>query len=220
MKTLKWLIIGILAGAALGYFVPSCRDSKLKRENADLKAQITEQTLEVEALEKTHSAERDALLEQIGGLQGNIDSLMTVNAELETQLSDEQVTGAQIGAQVNALVTEVQPVLDANPRVKELVLTLMAQVANKDSQIFTLSSQKKNLQDALVSSGQKFQAQLKITDTYKADWESELGLRRMVETRLNLQDRRVGILERRSKLTIGGAALAVGAAALLSILSK
>lgn len=219
-KAAKWLIIGILAGAVAGWVITSLLDAPLKKENAQLKDQIAAVKVDLEILEKTLTAEREALLEQIGGLQGNIDSLMTVNVGLENDLLASQQSTADLEAHAAALQEEVQPVLDANPKVRELVLNLMAQVAGGKDQVLILAKQKENLEEALVNSENKYLAQVKMTDTYKVQLEREAALRQLVETRLSLQDKRVGVLERRQKLTIGGAGLAVGAAVLTAILSK
>jgi len=218
MKTIiTWLIVGVLAGLIGGYFYSSCKDGPLKRENAALKEEIADMKVVQTELEAHSLGEIQKLLEQIRGLQGNIDSLMTVNVDLENDLAVARGRATEIEAQAGPLLAEVQPVLDANPRVKELVMNLMAQVATGKDQIFTLSKQVETWKAAFFNSALKGLDYKKGMDVYKALWEGEKALRQKIEIRLNLQDKRVGILEGRIKLTsMAGAAL--GAAGLAAIL--
>ena len=220
MKTIiTWLIVGVLAGLIGGYFYSSCKDGPLKRENAALKEEIADMKVVQTELEAHSLGEIQKLLEQIRGLQGNIDSLMTVNVDLENDLAVARGRATEIEAQAGPLLAEVQPVLDANPRVKELVMNLMAQVATGKDQIFTLSKQVETWKGAFVNSELKGLDYKKGMDVYEALWEGEKALRQKIEIRLNLQSKRVGILEGRIKLTsMAGVALgAVGLAAILLI---
>lgn len=216
-KIITWLIVGIVAGLAGGYFIQSCRDAPLKKENAQLKADIALMKVVQTELEESSTKQIADLLEQIGGLQGNIDSLMTVNADLETDLENSRQDAAALEAQAGILMAEVQPVIDANPKLKLFVETILAQVANGKDQIFTLAKQVETWKGAFVSSEGKYQAQIKISADYKGLWEGEKGLRQKIEIRLNLQDKRVGILGARIRLTstVGVVGAAVGLLAIL-----
>jgi len=218
-KIITWLIVGVLAGLVGGYFYSSCKDGPLKKENAALKEEIAAMKVVQTELEAHSLGEIQKLLEQIGGLQGNIDSLMFVNVGLENDLTVARARTAELEAAAGPLLAEVQPVLDANPRVKELVMNLLAQVASGKDQ-FSLATKKADTwEQAYVNSEKKYQAQLKISETYKVLWEGEKGLRQKIEIRLNLQSKRVGILEGRVKLT-STAGVVVGGVALLAILLR
>ena len=218
-KIITWLIVGVLVGLVGGYFYSSCKDGPLKRENAALKEEITEMKVVQTELEAHSLGEIQKLLEQIGGLQGNIDSLMTANVGLENDLSASQAHAAALEAQTGPLLAEVQPVLDANPRVKELVMNLMAQVATGKDQVFTLSKQVETWKGAFANSELKGLDYKKGMDAYRVLWEGEKALRQKIEIRLNLQSKRVGILEGRIKLTsmAGVVAITGGLAAILLI---
>ena len=218
-KAIGWIIFGIILGLVGGYFYSSCKDGPHKAENAALKQEIADMKVVQAELEANSIGEIQKLLEQIGGLQGNIDSLMFVNVGLENDLAAARAHAAALEAQAGPLLAEVQPVLDANPRVKELVMNLLAQVASGKDQVFTLSKQVETWKGAYVNSEKKYQAQLKISETYKVLWEGEKGLRQKIEIRLNLQSKRVGILEGRAKLT-STAGVVVGGVALLAILLR
>ena len=216
-KIIPWIIAGALACLFGGYFYSSCRDALLREENARLEAVIEDMKVIQTELEAHSLGEIQKLLEQIGGLQGNIDSLMFVNVGLENDLSASQAHAAALEAQTGPLLAEVQPVLDANPRVKELVMNLMAQVATGKDQVFTLSKQVETWKGAFANSELKGLDYKKGMDAYRVLWEGEKALRQKIEIRLNLQSKRVGILEGRIKLTsmAGAGALAAGLAAIL-----
>jgi hypothetical protein len=215
-KIITWLIAGIVAGLVGGYLIQSCRDAPLKKENAQLKADIAPMKVAQTELEASSAAQISALLENIGTLQGNIDSLMTVNADLETDLENSRQDAAALEAQAGILMAEVQPAIDANPKLKVFVGNLLAQIANGKDQIFTLTKQVETWKGAFISSEGKYQAQLKISDNYKVLWEGENALRLKVEQRLAIQDLRIVSLENKFRLIgIGGIAVAAVAVVLL-----
>lgn len=218
-KIITWLIVGILAGLVGGYFIQSCRDAPLKKENAQLKADIALMKVVQTELETSSAKQIADLLDQIGGLQGNIDSLMTINGDLETTLETLGQTAADLGAQAEALKAEVQPAIDANPKLKLFVGNLLAQIANGRDQIFTLTKQVETWKSAFANSELISLDYKKGMETYKALWEGEKALRQKIEIRLNLQDKRVGILEGRIRLT-STAAVVIGAGALVAILLR
>jgi chromosome segregation ATPase len=216
-KIITWLIAGIVAGLVGGYLIQSCRDAPLKKENAQLKADIALMRVVQTELEESSAAQISALLENIGTLQGNIDSLMTVNADLEADLENSRQDAAVLEAQAGILMAEVQPAIDANPKLRLFVGNLLAQIANGKDQIFTLTKQVETWKGAFANSELIGLDYKKGMDTYKALWEGEKGLRQKIEIRLNLQDKRVGILEGRIRLTSTVGVVGVGVA-LLAIL--
>ena len=216
-KIITWLIVGIVAGLVGGYLFQSCRDAPLKKENAQLKADIALMKVVQTELEASSAKEIAALLENIGTLQGNIDSLMTVNAELEVDLENSRQDAANLEAQAGILMAEVQPAIDANPKLRLFVGNLLAQIANGKDQIFTLTKQVETWKDAFANSELKGLGYKEGMDVYKGLWEGEKGLRQKIEIRLNLQDKRVGILGGRIRLTSTVGVVGVGVA-LLAIL--
>lgn len=215
-KAIGWIIFGIIAGLVGGYFYTSCKDGPLKKENAQLKVEIADMKVVQTQLEETSLKQIARLLDQIGGLQGNIDSLMFVNVGLENDLAVARARTTELEAAAGPLLTEVQPVLDANPRVKELVMNLLGQVASGKDQIFTLTKQVETWKGAFSSSELKGLDYKKGMDVYKGLWEGEKSLRMKVEQRLALQDLRVVSLENKFRLTgIGGIAVGIAVVVLL-----
>jgi uncharacterized protein YneF (UPF0154 family) len=218
-KVLFWLVIGLLAGAIGGYFVTDCRDAPLKRENAALKEEISVQKLEFETLEKFSAAKVSGLLEQIGGLQGNIDSLMFANVGLENALEGHRRTVEVQSAEIRELRTaEVEELMERYPALRAYDLAKDRLIETKDKMIFTLVKQVETWKDAFANSEKKYQAQVEITGIERAQKEAVKALLQKVETRLSLQDRRVALLERRQLWTVGSGALVVVAVVLVSIL--
>jgi SMC interacting uncharacterized protein involved in chromosome segregation len=218
-KTLTWLIAGVVAGLVGGYLIQSCRDAPLKKENAQLKVEIAEMKVIQTELEKISKSGIEMLLEQIKSLQGNIDSLMTVNAQQEAKIAGFEQTTSELEGENRELRTEVQPVIDANPQLKAFVANLDLTIATQKKVIFTLKEQVGTWMDAYTNSEGKYQTEKKISLEYKGLWEGEKGLRQKIEIRLSLQDRRVGILGVRIKLTSTVAVVGAGVA-LLAILLK
>lgn len=213
------ILIGILIGLAGWYIYLSARDSPLKRENDALKKEIASAKTALEFLEKEASVKIEELLETIGGLQGNIDSLMFVSAQLEEEVERLRGESAALEAETAMLKEELQPVIDANPRLRVFVDGLFAQIAKERELGFTLARRCDTLEEAFLNSEKKSVALAEEVEIYKGLWTREKDLRGKVELRLNLQDKRVVSLERRITLTsVAGVTVAV--VALVAILFR
>lgn len=191
---MKKYLIGILIGLAAGYIYSSCRASKWKADAANWKAEYEKQKVVVAESEAASNGRIAELLEKIGGLQGNIDSLVFANAGLEELLADKEHANGELQEEAELLKAEVQPVLDANPKVAALVSNLQEQIGNKDSIIFTLREQRENDQKIIFSLTQKYEGQVQISMEYMAQLKDTKGLLRTAELRLNLLEKRVAWL--------------------------
>ena len=213
------MLVGVLIGLVGWYIYLSARDSPLKRENEALKKEIAMARVELEVLEKQSLARIEELTEQIGGLQGNIDSLMFVSAQLEEEAERLRGESAALEAETAMLKEELQPVIDANPRLRLFVDGLFAQVAKERELGFSLAKRYETMEEAFLNSEKKSVALAEEAELYKGLWTRERDHREKVELRLNLQDKRVVSLERRITLTsVAGATVAV--VALVAILFR
>ena len=217
-KALFWLVIGLVAGAIGGYFVTDCRDAPLKKENAALKDEITVKALEVETLERLSAAKVAGLVEQIGGLQGNVDSLMFVNVGLENKLEGLRRVSEAQSVEIRELRTaEVEELMERYPALKAYDLAKDRLIETRDRMIFTLAKQVETWKDAFANSEKKSEAKDEIIEIVTAERDAQKGLRLMVEKRLSIQDLRVISLERKSRLTVGASVVACLAAAAVVI---
>jgi chromosome segregation ATPase len=200
-------IVGILVMTIGGHFYTKARVSKWKQDAIEWKQSYEAEKAIVAQNELASNQKIDLLLEKIGDLQGNIDSLMTVNADLENHIIYLEQTNEETGAAIDQLMTEVQPVLDSNPKVRELVDRLKSQNANKDQIIFTLKEQRANDQKIIFNLTDKYEAQVQISSELKLSLEAKAALLAKAELRVNLLDKRVAALGRsgdlKSVLTVG-----------------
>ena len=217
-RIITWLLVGVVAGLAGGYLYTSCKDGPLKRENAALKKEIADMKIVQTELEAQSLGEIQGLLEQIGGLQGNIDSLMFVNVGLENKLSAGAHAIAERNLEIETLKVDAQAAIDANPAVRRLFEAYEAGRIEDKTQIFNLGQQVVTWKDAFGESEKKYLAQLKISDNYKGLWEGEKALRLKVEQRLALQDVRIVSLENKFRLT-GICGISVAAVAVVLLVS-
>lgn len=209
-KAALFILVGILIGLLCGYIYLTKKEAPLKKENAALKEEITAMKVDQQHLEEQSSKKIEELLSEIGGLQGNIDSLMTVNNDLENDLAASKQDAAQLEAAAAMLQAEVQPAIDANPKLKEFVGNLMGQIASGKEQISVLAKQVGTWRGAFANSEKKGLLIQAESDTYKALWTGEKALRQKVELRLNLQTKRVSLLQGRLRLTTTGGLLIAG----------
>jgi len=212
-KYLTGAIIGILVASLGGHFYSRWRTAELRQQNESLRTEIVIMTEGLEQHERMSNQKIDALLVSIGELQGNIDSLMFVNANLETELGAAAAHTSEAEARAAALTAEIQPVLDANPTVREAFAAKDEAIASLKVENFTLKQQRANDQKIIFSLTEKYEAQVRISTEYLGQVTAAKGLLAKVELRLNLQDKRVVRLERLSNWKTGGIVVA-GAVAL------
>lgn len=217
-KAAIWLTIGILVGVVGGYFISSCKDAPLKAENTRLKEEILVQKQRVEWLADEAMKEMDKINAENDILRGENDSLMTVNNDLFTQIGEAHQDSSEAIAAAQALREEVLPAIEANPKLKTYVFNLEKAVKDQSTEIELHMKYEENWKRAYFNS-EKINLGLRVeVDKYKDMWTSEKALRQKVELRLNLQDKRVGILSGRLRLTSTGGVLIV-AAGLVAILA-
>jgi len=201
-KYIVGFIIGALVAIAVSNLVGVWQDAKLKDENAGLKADIKELDLKWASLEATSNKKIADLLESIGGLNGNIDSLMFVNSNLEEANRKRERENSAISAENKKMKTEIQPVLDANPRVKEFVSNLETINENQAKVIFTLKEQRTNDQSIILSWSEKYIAQVRISEEYALQLSAVKDRLDKEKTLTSLQGKTIQKL-RRQKGAIG-----------------
>jgi hypothetical protein len=201
-KYIVGFIIGALVAIAVSNLVGVWQDAKLKDENAGLKADIKELDLKWASLEATSNKKIADLLESIGGLNGNIDSLMFVNSNLEEANRKRERENSAISAENKKMKTEIQPVLDANPRVKEFVSNLETINENQAKVIFTLKEQRTNDQSIILSWSEKYIAQVRISGEYALQLSAVKDRLDKEKTLTSLQGKTIQKL-RRQKGAIG-----------------
>jgi chromosome segregation ATPase len=201
-KYIAGFIIGALVAIAVSNLVGVWQDAKLKDENAGLKADIKELDLKWASLEATSNKKIADLLESIGGLNGNIDSLMFVNSNLEEANRKRERENSVISAENKKMKTEIQPVLDANPRVKEFVSNLETINENQAKVIFTLKEQRTNDQSIILSWSEKYIAQVRISEEYALQLSAVKDRLDKEKTLTSLQGKMIQKL-RRQKGAIG-----------------
>jgi len=201
-KYIVGFIIGALVAIAVSNLVGVWQDAKLKDENAGLKADIKELDLKWASLEATSNKKIADLLESIGGLNGNIDSLMFVNSNLEEANRKRERENSVISAENKKMKTEIQPVLDANPRVKEFVSNLETINENQAKVIFTLKEQRTNDQSIILSWSEKYIAQVRISGEYALQLSAVKDRLDKEKTLTSLQGKTIQKL-RRQKGAIG-----------------
>jgi len=201
-KYIVGFIIGALVAIAVSNLVGVWQDAKLKDENAGLKADIKELDLKWASLEATSNKKIADLLESIGGLNGNIDSLMFVNSNLEEANRKRERENSVISAENKKMKTEIQPVLDANPRVKEFVSNLETINENQAKVIFTLKEQRTNDQSIILSWSEKYIAQVRISEEYALQLSAVKDRLDKEKTLTSLQGKTIQKL-RRQKGAIG-----------------
>lgn len=206
-------IVGILLTLLGGHFYTKWRMGDLKKKNAALKEEISVMTTSLANYNLGSDKKIEALLKQIGGLQGNVDSLMFANANLEADLASQTHETEAAEANAAALQTEIQPVLDANPKVREAFEAKDRVIISLKAENFSLREQRQNDQKIIFSLTEKYEAQVQISKEYLGKLKETRGLLAKVELRLNLQDKRVAFLETLSKWKTAGLVL-VGAAGL------
>jgi regulator of replication initiation timing len=195
-KYLTGAIVGILVTMLGGHFYTRWKMADLKKDNAILKEEIGATKTALAQLTLESDKRIEALLEQIGGLQGNIDSLVFANANLEEELQAQRESREAAEARAASLQAEIQPVLDANPKVREAFEAKDRVIAGLKAENFTLVQQRKNDQEIIFNLTQKYEAQVHISLEYQAQLFETRGLLQKVELRLNQQDRRVALLQR------------------------
>ena len=140
-------------------------------------------------------------LAKIDELNGAIDSANTHLATLEQSQINAGNTIVKLNESLTTAKTDAEKVPILTALVQEWIGKFnlaQATIAEKDKIIFSLT--------------EKYQAQLQISERYKADWTAETSLRTLAETRLNLLDKRVVGLERKLKLRNAGDLILVAGA--------
>ena len=206
MKKALTIVAIVLAVAAVVSFVRSCQaDAALKQAKADYE-ELRRIADADHAMSKDHIAELEASQEE---LKGMIDSQATIIASKESTISSLKKSVVASNATTEALRNEVQPVLDQNPKVAQLVASLDAGILLRDTLITEQTTVINSLKERIALGDQRFDNQVKISNEWKAMYEREQTLRVAAENLFKLSERRVSRNKLVTKVALGVAAGAV-----------
>jgi chromosome segregation ATPase len=188
-------------------------------------AALRQQKLEYAEYRRTVESANAMSLERITSLERAsaeyVDTISTYQSEILARDATIATLRGEISAsntEISTLRTEVQPVLDANPQVAELVASLDAGILLRDMLIVEQQGQITTLTAQGIVKDQRFAVQVAITDEWKTNFDREHRLRLMADE-LNLalsrQGKVNGIL---AKLSTAGL-VGVGALVLLNAIT-
>jgi len=207
-KDVIGFIVGGLAMLAIATIVGVWQDKNLKADNAALQAEIDAMYEGWKILETSSNNKIDALLKSIGELNGQIDSLMFANAGLEETIAQKDRENAIIADENEQMRTEIQPVLDANPKVAQFVANLESMVVNYKEIVFTFQEEVKNYKGIVFSLTEKYNAQARISEEYKLQLDQVKSLLDKEKTLTSLQGKMIQKV-RRQRNGIGVLSVAV-----------
>jgi chromosome segregation ATPase len=195
------IILGVGLFLVIAFFYAVCDRAKLVDEISQAKGKyevyrqiaITNEAISAKVIKEQ--------LDKIDGLNGAIDSANTVIATLQTHQEEANETIGNLNNKLALAKTDAEKVPILTALVEEWSVKFYLaqdQLKEKDKVIFSLT--------------EKYNAQLQISETYKADWTAESSLRTLAETRLNLMDKRISSLQTKAKLrNVGDVLLVAGA---------
>ena len=178
---MKKLLPILLALACLGWLAmlaKSCRTSQQLRE-AKLAYQAYRQISIADTEMK--KAQIAALESRQSELMGQIDSTNTVIAARDEEITLQKKKFAEIVGQTEILRTEVQPVIDANPKLREFVAGLDATILAQNWLIVEQDKQVASLKERIMFDDERYANEQAISANWKAAYENELALRTMWE---------------------------------------
>ena len=178
---MKKLLPILLALACLGWLAmlaKSCRTSQQLRE-AKLAYQAYRQISIADTEMK--KAQIAALESRQSELMGQIDSTNTVIAARDEEITLQKKKFAEIVGQTEILRTEVQPVIDANPKLREFVAGLDATILAQSWLIVEQDKQVASLKERIVLDDERFNNQVQISEEWRGMYEKEHNLRLLAE---------------------------------------
>ena len=195
-----WVLVGGLVLVCLALIDRSCGGAAALREAKAAYAALAEKT----DAANTESRERiAALTKEVGQMTNTISQQDAEILARDATITRQKAQIALNVGQVAALRTEVQPVLDANPKVAELVASLDAGILLRDALIVEQQGQITTLTAQGIVKDQRFTAQVAISDEWKANYERENILRVQAEGLFKISERRVGMNKMITKVALG-----------------
>lgn len=187
MKKAIWPIIcAVLVLVCLVLLDRSCgNDKELAKWKSDY-ATLKVATEEAQAASKEHIAILEAAQ---ASLQGQIDSTMTIIASKDAVIASLRSSVTASNAVTAALRTEVQPVLDTNPKVAALVASLDAGIVLRDNLIVEQDGVITALKDRVALGDERYANQVAITQEWQSMYERESALRVNCEKGLSLYEK-------------------------------
>ncbi len=147
-------------------------NTSLRKANAEAEAASRAAIADLEAANAT--------------LAGEADSLATVIASKDGTIAALRGKVAATKAETALLRTEIQPVLDANPKVSELVTSLDATIALQSALIMEQQELVTTLKRRVELGDERLANQVAIGDEWRAMYERERALRVNCEQGLGL----------------------------------
>ena len=161
----------IAAGLALALTVSVCDGLK----TVDKYSKLTGQYEEALKAQKALVAEKDkAIVVQqaaIAELDKKLYTSAQVIGQMTTAIGQAQASEAAAAAESAKLKADVQPVIDANPKLKAFVFSLESRLAQKDGIILTLEARDVERVKQIAAWQGKYDAQVVISESWKAQYE-------------------------------------------------
>lgn len=186
---MKRLLLPFLAGLVIGALAISavrCPDSAAIRE---WRAKYEGYRAIAEADHAMSMGRIAALEAEKATLQGALDSSATVIAARDTTIATLKGKVTTANAETERLRTEVQPVIDANPALREFVASLDAGIVLRDNLIVEQERQITDLREQGWLKDERFAVQVALTDEWKSAYEREHALRLNCEKGIALYEK-------------------------------
>jgi hypothetical protein len=178
MKTKVTAILAIALAVCCFFWARSCKsDAKFKA----MELQYNTYRAIAQADNEMTKKHIDELESKQAELQGMIDSQATIIASKESTIASLKKSVVTSNAATEALRTEVQPVLDQNPKVAELVASLDTGIMLRDGVISEQESLIRALKDRITLGDERFDNQVKISQEWKTMYDREHALRLQAE---------------------------------------
>lgn len=168
-KALPWLL-ALVAGVAIGYFATRGEPDAaywVSRQQYD--RDVEAQEARVAAVVKD-SAEKDKV---IAAEQAKARAAREERARLEVELGKQHQEDAALAGENGRLKTELQPVIDANPKLRELIRNYDLRLFNKDAQIFNLTQQRDQARTEAKANFDSYLAAASQAASWKTSFQDE-----------------------------------------------
>jgi len=156
-------------------------------------------------------AEKDKVIEAAAieniELDKKLYSSQQVIGQMTSTIGQAQAGEAAAAAESAKLKTEVQPAIDANPKLKAFVLSLESRLTQKDGIILTLEARDVERVQQIASWRGKFDAQVQASEAWKAKYDAQERIASLSGEALKLANRklrRTQILSNVGKISLVG----------------
>lgn len=189
-KTISGLAVVLLfaAGFFTGHIVTKTAgpDEDYWVKRADYDAAVAERDLKLEAALEDVAAKDQVIV----STQQEAQAAKAEQERLEGVLQAQRLEDRQLEAENERLRTEVQPLIDANPKLRELIRSFDLRLFNKDAQIKTLTQERDQARIESAANYTSYVAAAGQAATWKKQYDDEHALRLSGDAlRLGLEDK-------------------------------